>query len=50
MGIFEEVKVKDVPSDPGDRIGSGLIALGYPEEVPEAPKRKENETTVEDCK
>ena len=43
MGIFEEEKVKEVLQIPETESVSALIALGYPEEVPEAPKRKETE-------
>ena len=43
MGIFEEAKVKEVLQIPETESVSALIALGYPEEVPEAPKRKETE-------
>lgn len=43
MGIFEEAKVKEVLQIPETESVSALIALGYPEEIPEAPKRKETE-------
>ena len=43
MGIFEEAKVKEALQIPETESVSALIALGYPEEVPEAPKRKETE-------
>ena len=43
MGIFEEAKVKETLQIPETESVSALIALGYPEEVPEAPKRKETE-------
>ena len=40
MGIFEEAKVKEALQIPETESVSALIALSYPEEVPEAPKRK----------
>ena len=43
MGIFEEAKVKEALQIPETESVSALIALGYPEEVPEAPKRNETE-------
>ena len=43
MGIFEEAKVKEALQILETESVSALIALGYPEEVPEAPKRKETE-------
>ena len=43
MGIFEEAKVKEALQIPETESVSALIALGYPEEVPEAPKRKGTE-------
>ena len=46
MGIFEEEKVKEVLQIPETESVSALIALGYPEEVPEAPKRKETEVLL----
>ena len=44
MGIFDEDKVAEMISMPEDREMIALIALGYPNEEPVAPKRK----TVDD--
>ena len=39
-GNLEEAKVKEALQIPETESVSALIALGYPEEVPEAQKRK----------
>lgn len=44
MGIFDEDKLRKAVDVPEGQSVMGLIALGYPAEQPEAPKRK----TVED--
>ena len=44
MGIFDEDKVAQLIQMPEDREMVALIALGYPNEEPIAPKRK----TVDD--
>ena len=44
MGIFDEDKIRKAVDVPEGQSVMGLIALGYPAEQPEAPKRK----TVED--
>lgn len=41
MGIYDEDKVKQILGLPGNESVSALIALGYPDESPKAPKRKE---------
>ncbi len=41
MGIFNEDKVKEIANIPDSERVSALIALGYPDESPRAPKRKE---------
>ena len=46
MGIFEEAKVKEILQIPETESVSALIGLGYPEEVPDAPKRKEAESLL----
>lgn len=40
MGVFDEAKVAEVLDIPEGQIVSALIALGYPAQSPEAPKRK----------
>ena len=40
MGIFDEAKVAEVLDIPEGQIPSALIALGYPAQSPDAPKRK----------
>ncbi len=41
MGIFDEKKVIDILQVPEGQSVSALIALGYPDQAPDAPKRKE---------
>lgn len=41
MGIFNEEKVKIIAGIPENERVSALIAVGYPDEEPKAPKRKE---------
>lgn len=41
LGIFDEEKVRQVISLPEGESISALIALGYPDEAPTAPKRKD---------
>ena len=41
MGIFEEEKVKELAGVPDGQSVSALIALGYPDEAPKMPPRKE---------
>lgn len=43
MGIYDEDKVKEIIGLPDNEKVSALIALGYPDEQPNAPKRKEVE-------
>lgn len=43
MGIFDEDKVKETVGVPEGESVAALIALGYPDEEPNAPKRKELE-------
>ncbi|MDO5141903.1 MAG: nitroreductase family protein [Eubacteriales bacterium] len=40
MGIFDGDKVADVVSVPAGQTVAALIALGYPDEQPNCPKRK----------
>lgn len=40
MGVFDESKVKELVPIPEGQIISSLIALGYPNQAPTAPKRK----------
>ena len=44
MGIFDEDKVSEVIPVPEGQKVAALIAMGYPDEEPKAPRRK----TVED--
>lgn len=44
MGIFDEAVIEDLLALPEDRQVAALVAIGYPDETPTAPKRK----TVED--
>ena len=46
LGIFDEEKVKEVVSVPEGESVSALIAIGYPDETPTAPKRKELEKVL----
>ena len=46
MGIFEEEKVIKALDIPEGESVSALIALGYPAENPDAPKRKDTEQLV----
>lgn len=46
MGIFDEDKVKDIVGVPEGESVTALIALGYPDETPNAPKRKELEKVL----
>lgn len=41
MGIFDEEKLKERVGIPAEESVSAMIAIGYPEAVPHAPKRKE---------
>ena len=43
MGIYDEKKVIDALNIPEGQSVSALVALGYPAENPEAPKRKGTE-------
>lgn len=43
MGIFDEKRVGELLEIPEGETVSALIALGYPDEEPQAPKRKELE-------
>lgn len=43
MGIFDEAKVAEAVGVPEGESVSALVALGYPDEEPAAPKRKELE-------
>ncbi|MGF7012603.1 nitroreductase [Lachnospiraceae bacterium PF1-22] len=40
MGIYDEDKVAELINLPEDREIAALIAIGYPDESPQAPKRK----------
>ena len=40
MGIFDEAKVAEVVGVPEGQSVSALVAIGYPDEEPVAPKRK----------
>lgn len=44
LGIFDEEKVKEIIGLPDTQNVSALIAMGYPDEIPNTPPRK----TVED--
>lgn len=44
LGIFDEQEISKLLDIPEDRELTALIALGWPESTPDAPKRK----TVED--
>lgn len=41
MGYFDEIKIAEVLSIPDTEEVAALISLGYPDEEPEMPKRKE---------
>ncbi|MCR5718667.1 MAG: nitroreductase family protein [Oscillospiraceae bacterium] len=41
MGIFDEPKIRELADIPAGESISALIAVGYPEENPNAPKRRE---------
>ncbi len=41
MGYFDETKVSEILKLNENEKISALIALGYPDEEPKAPKRKE---------
>lgn len=43
MGYYDEKKVAEIINLPDNEKISALIALGYPDEEPNAPKRKEME-------
>lgn len=43
MGIYEEAKVIEILGIPEGRSVSALIPMGYPDEEPQAPKRRELE-------
>ena len=47
MGIYEEAKVRELLNVPESEGISALIALGYPDEQPEAPKKKTVEEILE---
>lgn len=40
MGLFDEEKASELLNIPEDRELAALIAVGYPDEAPAAPKRK----------
>ncbi|MCI8645649.1 MAG: nitroreductase [Firmicutes bacterium] len=46
MGIFDENKVSEVIPVPEGQQVAALVALGYPDEEPKAPKRKSAEELV----
>ena len=46
MGIYDEAQVKEVVGVPEGESVAALIALGYPDEEPVAPKRKELEKVL----
>lgn len=46
MGIFDEAAVMKTLNVPKEQSVSVLIAIGYPAENPEAPKRKDVETLL----
>lgn len=41
LGVYEEAKVAEIAGVPEGQKVSALISIGYPDEEPEAPKRKE---------
>ena len=43
MGIFDEEKVKEVIDVPDGQSVSALVAIGYADDEPEAPRRKSAE-------
>jgi nitroreductase len=47
MGIYEEAKVRELLNVPESEGISALIALGYPDEQPDAPKKKTAEELLE---
>lgn len=47
LGIFDEDKVREIIGLPEDKNVSALIAIGYPDEEPEAPRRKTAEDLLE---
>lgn len=47
MGIYDEERVASLLSIPPEEGVSALIALGYPDEQPEAPKKKTAEELLE---
>lgn len=46
MGIYDEEKLPALLQVPEDQIVTAVVALGYPAETPEAPKRKTLEDKV----
>lgn len=46
MGIYNEEKISELIGLPENEKISALIALGYPDEEPKAPKRKEVEEII----
>lgn len=40
LGVFDEAKVRDAAKIPADQKVSAMVAIGYPDESPAAPKRK----------
>ncbi len=40
LGIFDEAKVQETVDIPGGQKVSAIIAMGYPDESPQAPRRK----------
>lgn len=46
MGIFDENKVSEVIPVPEGQQVAALIAVGYPDEAPKAPRRKEAEELI----
>ena len=47
MGIFDAEKVAELLQLPEDEEAVALIAIGYPDETPNAPKRKTVEELVQ---
>lgn len=46
MGIYDEEKLPELLQVPEDQIITAVVALGYPAETPEPPKRKTLEDKV----
>ena len=47
MGIFDAEKVAELLQLPEDEVAVALIPVGYPDEAPNAPKRKPVEELVQ---